>query len=184
MTRNSFLQFISTSATGATSTSYSDRFTLTGMTGSFPAAAAAGVASLAASDTAGPSGTSPSSEATGTAGAGTSSAAAATTAAAAGMTIDPAAGPYGTPFPLQTGLTRYGPMPAPPGSTVGAGRASAQFPTSAVSLATAILPLPSVLTTLTQPLTGAAAAAESVVGVNTVSAARCTGTSSVILRMR
>ena len=140
------------------------------MTGTFPAAAAAGVASLAASDTAGPSGASSSLSTTTT---GTTAAAAtavgAPPAPATAMTIDPAAGPYGTPFPLQAGQTYYAPMPAPPGNSIGAGGASAQFPTSAVSLATAVLPLPTVLTTLTQPLTGAAAAAESAV-VNTVSA--------------
>src|SRR5665213_310756 len=90
----SFLGMLSVATAGGTVWNYSDRFTLTGMTGTFSATVAAAV--LAVSGTAGPD----------TVNNVVAAGAAAGTAAA---------GAWGTPYNLQTGLTKYAPMqPVPP----------------------------------------------------------------------
>lgn len=118
------------------------------MTGSFPPAVGSAVSALDLTDTAGPSASASTADdaTTHTPGQG----------AAATGSINTAAGVYGTPYQLQTGPTRYAPMPAPPGSVIGGGKASAQYPSSVAVLATAALAVPTVVTTVTQPLTGSA----------------------------
>lgn len=126
-----FLKIISTAAAGGTVTNYSNRFTLTGMTGTFSAAVTEAL--LTVSGTSGPptvndvTGTSESSAV--------------------------AEGVWGTPYNLQTGLTKYAPMQPVPPTAITATNTSPLWPTSSVSLASTFLPIGSIVTTLTQPQT-------------------------------
>jgi hypothetical protein len=71
-------------------------------------------------------------------------------AAAGGSTASADEGVYGTPYNLQTGLTKYAPMQPVPPTAITATNTSPLFPTSSVSLAATFLPIPSIVTTLTQ----------------------------------
>jgi len=128
-----FLGMISTATAGGTVTNYSDRFTLTGMTGVFSAAVQTALAGVSGTD-----GPATVNDVTGS-GSGTSSAA--------------EAGVYGTPYNQQTGLTKYAPMQPLPGTTITATNTSPLWPTSSVPTATTFLPIPSVQTTITQSAT-------------------------------
>lgn len=121
---------ISTAAAGGTVTNYSNRFTLTGMTGTFSAAVTADL--LTVSGTTGPD------TVNNVAGAGAGSAA-----------VDQ--GVWGTPYNLQTGLTKYAPMQPVPPTAITATNTSPLWPTSSVVLASTFLPIPSIVTTQTQP---------------------------------
>jgi hypothetical protein len=123
---------ISVATAGGTVTNYSNRFTLTGMTGTFSQTVTDGLTSV-----------------TGTAGPDTVND---VTGAAAG-TASVAEGVWGTPYNLQTGLTKYAPMQPVPPTAITATNTSPLWPTSSVVLASTYLPIPSVLTTLTQPQT-------------------------------
>jgi hypothetical protein len=122
---------ISTAAAGGTVTNYSNRFTLTGMTGTFSQDVTNAL--LTVSGTTGPDTVN---DVTGTS---------ATTAVEEGV--------WGTPYNLQTGLTRYAPMQPVPPTAITATNTSPLWPTSSVSLATTYLAIPSIVTTLTQPQT-------------------------------
>lgn len=62
----------------------------------------------------------------------------------------PAAALYNVPYPLQsTGLTKYAPMAQHPGTTITAKSAPPQFPTSAYTVAKTMLPIATWQTTLT-----------------------------------
>ena|SRR5438067_1595354 len=94
LTPNSFLKIQSVAAAGGTVINYSDRFTLTGMTGIFPPDVV--TANAAVKGTAGPptvnqvAGANPGAAPSGT-------------------------GPFAIPYTMQTGLTKYAPMqPLPP----------------------------------------------------------------------
>jgi hypothetical protein len=125
----SFLGMLSVATAGGTVWNYSNRFTLTGMTGTFSATVAAAV--LAISGTTGPD----------TVNNVVAAGAAAGTAAA---------GAWGTPYNLQTGLTKYAPMQPVPPTAITATNTAPQWPTSSVPLASTFLPIPSIVTTLTQ----------------------------------
>ena len=56
----------------------------------------------------------------------------------------------GQPYAMQSGPTKYAPMQKQPGTKITAKTASAQYPTSAVSIAKTILPTPVQQTTITQ----------------------------------
>ncbi|GAQ47225.1 beta-1,6-glucan boisynthesis protein [Aspergillus niger] len=58
------------------------------------------------------------------------------------------AGPFTIPYQLQTGPTRYAPMAKKPGSTIPPGTPTPQYPTSAYSVATTYLPQATVQMTL------------------------------------
>lgn len=120
---------LSVASAGGTIWTYSDRFTLTGMTGTFSAAVIA--ANAAVVGTSGP----PVVNNVGTAN---------TPAASA------AQGVYGTPYTLQTGLTKYAPMQPVPPSAITATNTAPLWPTSSVVLASTFLPIPSIVTTITQ----------------------------------
>jgi hypothetical protein len=122
---------ISTARAGGTVTNYSNRFTLTGMTGTFSAAVQADL--LTVSGTSGPPTVN---DVTGAAG-----------------TIVANEGVWGTPYNLQTGLTRYAPMQPVPPTAITATNTAPLYPTSSVVLASTYLPTPSIVTTLTQPQT-------------------------------
>ncbi len=117
---------LSVATAGGTVWNYSDRFTLTGMTGVFCAAVQAEL--LVVSGTTGPD----------------------TVNNVAGAVAAPGDDVWGTPYNLQTGLTKYAPMQPVPPTAITATITSPLWPTSSVSLATTFLPIPSVVTTLTQ----------------------------------
>lgn len=119
---------LSVASAGGTIWTYSSRFTLTGMTGSFSAAVAA--ANLQVTGTTGPD---PVNAVAGT-----------------GATASAAAGAWGTPYNLQTGLTKYAPMQPVPPTAITATNTAPLWPTSSVAFATTFLPIPSQVTTLTQ----------------------------------
>lgn len=116
--------------------SYSSRFTVTGLTGTTPPLALAAVPG----GTAGPADQNNVSPVAGQAD---------NPAAAVG-----AAGDYDTPYNKQGGTIRYAPMqPFPPTKITKQGKPTPQYPTSAYNIATARMPAPSVVTTLTESQT-------------------------------
>jgi hypothetical protein len=126
----SFIKMLATATAGGQVTTYSSRFTLSGMTGSFPASVVTGLQSV-----------------TGTDGPPAVNQVAAPATAAAG-----AAG-FDVPYQLQSGLTKYAPMQPVPPTKITAVNTSPQYPSSSVVLATTFLPIASIVTTLTQPNT-------------------------------
>jgi hypothetical protein len=125
---------IATATAGGTLRVYSDRFTLTGMTGVFTPEVQTALEGV-----------------TGTAGPPAVNNVAAAAPAAATTAVED--GVYGTPFNLQTGATRYAPMQPIPGTTITATNTKPLYPTSSVVLATTFLPLPTISTTVTQAQT-------------------------------
>ncbi|KAK3044644.1 hypothetical protein LTS18_000734, partial [Coniosporium uncinatum] len=122
-------------ATGGTVITYSPRFTLTGMTGAFPAAIQTAIAAGGL----------------GTAGPNPVLNEAAAADPATGTAI--ATGAFAVPFNEQTGLTRYAPMMAIPPTKITKSVATPLFPKSSVKIATTYLPTPSIDTTVTAPQT-------------------------------
>jgi hypothetical protein len=126
----------STATAGGTITTYSDRFSLTGMTGVFTQDIKTALAGV--SGTGGPS-------------AVNALAKNAPVAQAAGAAA--ADGVYGTPYTLQIGPTRYAPMQPVPGIKITATDTAPLYPTSSVVFASTFLPMPDVSTTITQAQT-------------------------------
>ncbi|CAF9917451.1 hypothetical protein IMSHALPRED_003584 [Imshaugia aleurites] len=124
-----FLKMIS-AGTGGTVTNYSNRFSLSGMTGVFPATVTTGLSGLTGTN-------GPATENNFVAGA---NAAGAGGQVASGATV---------PYTLQTGAIRYAPMQGKPGTKITAKNASPQYPTSSVSIAKTWLPTPEAITTQT-----------------------------------
>lgn len=130
-----FLGVESTAKTGGTVVNYSSRFTLSGMTGKFDPAVTTALAAV--SGTAGPA-----TKTSGLVGAVVPGAAA------------PAAGDqWAIPYPEQVGNTKYAPMQPIPGKTITATNTKPLWPTSAIQYATTFLPVPTIVTTLTQAQT-------------------------------
>lgn len=141
-----FLKMISVAAEGGQVINYSDRFTLTGMTGT----TAATYADAVPAGTKGPptdNGVSNGDTTTGV----------------------PAAGDTGVPYNLQSGLTKYAPMQPIPPTKITKKQFSPLFPTSAYTIATAFLPNPSILTTVTASQTFSASSMENTVRIDIVS---------------
>lgn len=113
---------------------YSDRFTVTGMTGVTPPNVVKAV----------PGGTSgPPAVNNFVAGAGAGN-------VAAGEVVPPA-GDYSEAFNSQVGSIKYAPMqPFPPTKITAKGKPTPQFPTSAFTIATARMPPPTVISTITE----------------------------------
>ena len=126
----SFLKMIS-AGTGGTVTNYSNRFSLSGMTGTFPATVTTGLSGLSGTD-------GPATE--NNFGAAGANAAASGGAIASGASVT---------YTLQTGPVRYAPMQGKPGTKITAKSASPQYPTSSVSIAQTWLPTPVAVTTQT-----------------------------------
>lgn len=126
---------MSVATVGGTITNFSNRFTLTGMTGVFPAAVVTSNKNIV-----------------GTAGPATINAIANQGGAAAGS-IDE--GAWGTPYDEQTGPTRYAPMQPIPGTKITATNTAPLWPKSEVPIATTFLPPlgTKLATTQTQPQT-------------------------------
>ncbi|RDL38175.1 uncharacterized protein BP5553_05608 [Venustampulla echinocandica] len=126
-----FIGLLSVAKAGGTVQSFSDRFTLSGMTAEFPAnikaALAAGVPS-----TAGPPKINN------------------VVAAGANPPGVADAGAWAIPYNKQTGLTRYAPMQPVPPTSITATNTAPLWPTSAVQFAATHMPIPTVVTTLTQ----------------------------------
>jgi spore coat protein U-like protein len=129
----SFLKMVA-SGPDAFVVNYSDRFTLTGMTGTFSPDLENGISSL--------NGGHKQQE----------------------LRKRQAAGAYTIPYQLQTGPTRYAPMAKKPGSTIPVNKSpTPQFPTSAYDVATAYLAAPTVQTTVSATLTYSVSSIENTV---------------------
>jgi hypothetical protein len=124
---------MSTATAGGTITTYSSRFTLTGMTGTFAPAVVTANAGVTSTDPP------PAKNALANAG-----------AAASGTVAE---GIFGTPYTLQTGLTKYAPMQPVPPTAITKTNTAPLWPTSSVAFASTFLPIPSQVTTLTQSQT-------------------------------
>ncbi|KAI5781170.1 hypothetical protein EDC01DRAFT_666508 [Geopyxis carbonaria] len=125
-----FVKLEATAATGGAFTVYSDRFSLTGMTGKFDAAA---IAAQEVGDTDPP----PSVDGT----------------VADAAPKDGGAKEAQVPYTKQTGQTRYAPMQLQPAKTMRATAISRQYPTSAYSVFNTKIPRPNVQTTITMTWT-------------------------------
>jgi hypothetical protein len=129
---SSFLKMVSVGATGGTITNYSPRFTLTGMTGVFPANVVTGLQSVTGTD--GPASVNAIAAAQGSAGAVSD-------------------GEFAVPFYQQTGLTRYAPMQIYPPTKITMKTKTPSNPKSPWTLATTYLPRATIQTTITQSIT-------------------------------
>ncbi|TVY92983.1 Cell wall synthesis protein [Lachnellula willkommii] len=127
-----FFGLMSTATAGGTITTYSSRFTLTGMSGTFPAAVI--TANAAVTDT------SPPATVNNLADSGSASS-------------TQAEGNFGIAYTLQTGLTKYAPMQPVPPTAITKTDTAPLNPTSAVQFASTFMPNPSQVTTLTQSQT-------------------------------
>ena len=130
-------------APGGTVINYSDRFSLSGMTGTFPAAVQKGAAGIT----------------------GTNGPAAQNNVASnpnAGVATG-AGGPYAVTYTAQTGLTKYAPMQGKPGTKITAKSPTPQYPTSSVQFALTFLPTPSQVTTITLSATYSTSSMENTV---------------------
>ncbi|KAL1606058.1 Cell wall synthesis protein kre9 precursor [Nothophoma quercina] len=138
-----FIKMVAVGKTGGELTTYSDRFSYSGMTGSWGTTVKAALDDLDGTD--GP-------------------ATKDTTGDSDGATTG-ASGDYGVAYTMQTGPTRYAPMQPVPPKKVTATNTKPLYPTSSVKIATALLPIPSIQTTITQSQTFSVSSVE-----NTVSA--------------
>ncbi|KAI4148750.1 MAG: hypothetical protein L6R39_002707 [Caloplaca ligustica] len=127
-----FLKILSVGSTGAQVINYSDRFTLSGMTGTFPSNVQTGIKQITGTN--GPPSTAQDAPAAGAGGQG-------------------AQGDYAVTYTAQTGLIKYAPMQIPPKTKITADKAKPRYPTSSVSIATTFLPTPKQTTTMTASLT-------------------------------
>ncbi|KAL9034569.1 MAG: hypothetical protein Q9214_006988 [Letrouitia sp. 1 TL-2023] len=154
-----FLKIHAATTHGFETITLSDRFSINGMTGTFPTAVLDGLEKLSdgpalqiqkrdpQAPAAAPAG------GAAAAGAAPAAPAAAPAAGAAGAGGPGAPADYAVPYTLQTGLIRYAPMQKPPGTHITAKTASRKYPTSSVRIATTFLPTPSQTTTFTMALT-------------------------------
>lgn len=127
--KHSFLKMISVATTGGTVVNYSPRFTLTGMTGTFPQTVIDGANTV-----------------TGTDGPATQNNVAAANPAAG----QPAgAAQFTVPYNMQTGLTKYAPMMSIPPNKITRKDTAPLYPTSAVTIAKTFMGKATVVTTLT-----------------------------------
>lgn len=141
---SSFLKMISTATKGGTVINYSDRFSLTGMTGTFPPNVQAGIKGV-----------------TGTGGPATENNV--NSQAGAVPAAGQAGGPYAVAYTAQTGLTKYAPMQGKPGTKITAKSPKPQYPTSSFKLAKTFFPTPSQVTTMTVSATYSVSSVENTV---------------------
>lgn len=138
-----FIKMIS-AAQGGSVINYSPRFSISGMTGTFPATVTAGLASV--DGTEGPA--TENNIQTNQQGVGT----------APGPDGD-----FGVPYTMQTGATRYAPMPKLAPTKITAQKPTPLHPTSAVQFASTFLPTPSQKLTVTQSYTFSVVSSENTV---------------------
>jgi hypothetical protein len=127
--RNSFVKMVAVGKTGGELTTYSDRFSYSGMTGTWPNAVQKALDDLDV--TKGPD----------------------TVDGTTEDAANPADDEYDVEYTMQTGPTRYAPMQPVPPTKVTATNTKPMHPTSSYTIATTFLPLPSVQTTITQSQT-------------------------------
>jgi hypothetical protein len=132
---------LSVVAAGGTVINYSDRFSISGMSGTFGPAVVAKLAAL--SGTSGPPTVNGATGAVPTGGA--------------------AAGEFNVPYALQTGLTKYMPMAKMPPTKISKKNPTPQNPTSSFVMATTYLPAGTVATTVMQSQTASFASRENTV---------------------
>ena len=140
---HSYFRVISVATQGGTITTYSDRFTITGMTGTVDPAIKSAVA------------------AAGAAVPDTVDSTANNAAAAAG---DPNAN-SGVPYAEQTGLIRYAPMQGVPPTKITKKDTKPLYPTSSYKIAVSFLPTPSATKTVTASQTFSADSMENTVSL-------------------
>lgn len=134
---------MTSAASGGTVTNYSGRFSLSGMTGTFPPNVQAGVAGITGTD--GPAAEN-----------NVNNDAQASPSAGAN-------GPYAVTYTAQTGLTKYAPMQGKPGTKITAISPTPRYPTSSVHFAQTFLPTPSQVTTITLSATYSTSSIENTV---------------------
>jgi hypothetical protein len=138
--------------TGGTYTAYSDRFSYSGMKGTFNDIVKAGVKDI--SGTKGPD-------------AVDTTVAPGANPAAPGVPAAPDAAEFDVEYTMQTGLTRYAPMqPVPLTKITAKGTPKPLFPTSSVEIAKTRLPIPKVQTTVTQSQTYSVSSRENTVRID------------------
>ncbi|EKG15562.1 hypothetical protein MPH_07228 [Macrophomina phaseolina MS6] len=141
-----FFRMSSKTKDGETVISYSPRFTLFGMAGSFPAEIQEALEANPIIDPDPPlipSDNEQNSELRKRQGG-------APIGVGAGNTAAGAAGSFTIPYTMQTGLTRYAPMQGVPSSKITQSTASRQYPTSAYTVYTTYAPTPTAVMTVTQ----------------------------------
>ncbi|KAH7064091.1 beta-1,6-glucan boisynthesis protein-like protein [Paraphoma chrysanthemicola] len=138
-----FLKMVAVGKTGGQYITYSKRFSYSGMTGVWPATPAVKTGLDSIDGTDGPA----TEDNTNKGGAGAA----------------PAAGDYGIAYTMQTGPTRYAPMQPVPPTKITAKNTKPLYPTSSVSIATTRLPIPKIVTTLTQSQTYSVSSRENTV---------------------
>jgi hypothetical protein len=138
----SFFKMISVATAGGQVINYSSRFSLTGMTGTFPPAYEAAAKAIKGTD--GPPTVNEVAD------------------AANPVSADAAA--YNVAYTLQTGLTRYAPMQPVPPTKITKKNATPQYPTSAYTIAKTFLPIPKAVTTQTMVQTFSVKSVENTVG--------------------
>ncbi|KAI9843681.1 MAG: hypothetical protein M1837_006148 [Sclerophora amabilis] len=130
-----FFQMLAVGKTGGQVINYSDRFSLTGMTGNFPPEVVTSLKSV--KGTTGPKAENQIANGQNQAGADAGEA-------------PQEAGPYKVPYTLQTGLTRYAPMQPKPGTKITEKDMKRLWPTSGYTVAKTYMKIPTIQTTLTQ----------------------------------
>lgn len=141
-----FLKVIS-AATGGSVINFSNRFSISGMTGVFPQAVTDGLKTV--SGTAGP--------------ATQNNVQAVQAGAGGGQATAVAGGGYGVAYNLQSGQIRYAPMPPMAATKIMVKGQSRQWPTSAYTVYTAPVGSPNAITTNTMSLTFSASSMENTV---------------------
>ena len=139
-----FLKIIS-AAPGGTVINFSDRFSISGMTGVFPKTVQQGLQTVS-----------------GTAGPATQNNIQAVQAGA-GQATAAATGDFAIPYTLQTGEVRYAPMPPMPATKISAKGQSRQWPTSAYTAYAVPAGPPNAVSTITQAITFSASSMENTV---------------------
>lgn len=136
---------------------YSPRFSISGMTGKFPAAVTAGLQTVS-----------------GTEGPPTENKILSDQQGAGNAPGAGAAGDFGVTYTMQTGVMRYAPMPKVVPSKITAGKnPKPLYPTSAVQFAPTNMAPPPQKTTITQSFTFTVASVENTVSLHSRSAERC-----------
>jgi len=139
-----FIKIIS-AAQGGSVVNFSPRFSISGMTGKFPASVTAGLAKVAGTEGPATQNNIQSNQ-------------------QGGGNAPGVGGDFGVTYTAQTGPMRFAPMPKIPPSKISAGKnPKPLYPTSAVQFAKTVLPIPMQKTTVTQPNTFSVASSENTV---------------------
>jgi Yeast cell wall synthesis protein KRE9/KNH1 len=139
-----FIKMIS-AAQGGSVVNFSPRFSISGMTGKFPASVTAGLATVAGTEGPATQNNIQSNQ-------------------QGGGNAPGVGGDFGVTYTAQTGTMRFAPMPKVPPSKISAGKnPKPLYPTSAVQFAKTVMPIPMQKTTVTQSFTFSVASSENTV---------------------